>query len=94
MFCVQSLGCNYDNSIHKRMSDRHERRTQYSEINTRATQRFGTLCSPYQALQLLVSAVAIHCNKDLLLSHFQNFSARNEIHLLDSGGKIFFPSKQ
>ena len=52
---IQSLGCNYDDSIHKRMSDRLERRTQYSEINTKATQRFGSLCSPFQALHLLVS---------------------------------------
>ena len=32
-----------------------ERREVYSEIDLRSTQRFGAICSPFQALQLTVS---------------------------------------
>lgn len=63
----QSLGSNYDDSIHKRMSGRHERRTQYAGINTKATQRFGGLCSPYQALQLLVGCHDYTMHPDTML---------------------------
>lgn len=69
---MQSLGSNYNESIYKRMINRHERRAHYSEINTQATQRFGTLCSPYQALQLLVSTLLFDTMLYMLLSCMQN----------------------
>ena len=60
LFCTQSLGCNYDNGIHKRMVGRHDRRVQYAGIDVKATQRFGSLCSPFQALRILVSLGVNH----------------------------------
>ena len=39
------------------MANKFERRQNYSEVNMKSTERFGLLCSPYQALQLLVNAM-------------------------------------
>ena len=35
------------------MAGKHERR-QYYDVDINSTERFGLLCSPFQALQLLV----------------------------------------
>ena len=39
----------------KRMRDRKERRDIYAGIDTKSTQRFGGVCSPFHALALTVS---------------------------------------
>ena len=36
------------------MADRQERRTQFVGIDLRTTERFGSLCSPFQALHVQV----------------------------------------
>ena len=36
------------------MADRQERRTQFAGIDLRTTERFGSLCSPFQALHVQV----------------------------------------
>ena len=55
VFFLQSLGADYNDSIHRRMVGRYDRRTQFSEIDTKSTERFGHICSPFQALQVMVS---------------------------------------
>ena len=37
------------------MMDRHERRSHFADIDSTLTERFGSLCSPYQALHMPVS---------------------------------------
>ena len=54
---LQSLGADYSDSVHRRMAGRYDRRAQYSEIDTKSVERFGHLCSPFQALQVVVSEV-------------------------------------
>ena len=41
------------------MADRLERRTQFAEIDVRSTERFGSLCSPFQALHLPVHSLYV-----------------------------------
>lgn len=36
------------------MAGKHERRQYYADVDMNSTERFGLLCSPFQALQLLV----------------------------------------
>lgn len=36
------------------MSDKQDRRQCYADIDMQSTEKFGLLCSPFQALQLVV----------------------------------------
>lgn len=36
------------------MAGKYERRQYYADVDMNSTERFGLLCSPFQALQLLV----------------------------------------
>lgn len=47
------LGQPYQEGVHRRMVGRQERRVQFADINVNSTERFGSLCSPFQALQIL-----------------------------------------
>lgn len=40
------------------MKGKQERRQLYADIDLKRTQRFGTLCSAFQALQMPVSTLA------------------------------------
>ena len=52
-----ALGQRYKKQLVCRMRGRKERREVYSEIDLKSTQRFGAICSPFQALQLTVSGL-------------------------------------
>lgn len=39
------------------MIGKQERRQCYADVDMSATEKFGSLCSPFQALQLLVSTM-------------------------------------
>ena len=53
----QSLGVPYAELTHKRMDDRHRRRVHLHELDMRtATDRHGSVFSPFHALELPVSA--------------------------------------
>lgn len=41
----------------QRMAGKHERRQYYADVDMNSTERFGLLCSPFQALQLLVRKI-------------------------------------
>ena len=58
-FCQNTLGQPYRDKLVKRMRGRKERRDVYSGIDLKSTQRFGILCSPFQALVLTVSVVIV-----------------------------------
>jgi len=48
------LGEPYKEGVRRRMADRQERRIQFSGIDLSITERFGSLCSPFQALHVQV----------------------------------------
>jgi len=50
-----TLGQPYNKTIQQRMKGKKERREQYADIDLKRTQRFGNLCSAFQALQMPVS---------------------------------------
>lgn len=50
-----TLGQPYNKTIQQRMKGKQERRQLYADIDLKRTQRFGTLCSAFQALQMPVS---------------------------------------
>ena len=52
-----ALGQRYKKQLVCCMRGRKERREVYSEINLKSTQRFGAICSPFQALHLTVSGL-------------------------------------
>ena len=52
-----ALGQRYKKQLVCRMRGRKERREVYSEIDLKSTQRFGAICSPFQALQLTVNGL-------------------------------------
>lgn len=54
-----TLGEPYQEGVKRRMADRLERRTQFAEIDVRSTERFGSLCSPFQALHLPVHLLCV-----------------------------------
>ena len=54
-----ALGQRYKKQLVCRMRGRKERREVYSEIDLKSTQRFGAICSPFQALQLTVSGLLL-----------------------------------
>ncbi|XP_065898350.1 cilia- and flagella-associated protein 337-like isoform X2 [Dysidea avara] len=52
--CKPTLGQPYNKTIQQRMKGKKERREQYADIDLKRTQRFGNLCSAFQALQMPV----------------------------------------
>ena len=50
------------------MKGKQERRQQYAGIDLKRTQRFGTLCSAFQALQMPVSNLSTIISMSAILS--------------------------
>ena len=48
------LADHYGDKANQRMSDKQDRRQCYADIDMQSTEKFGLLCSPFQALQLVV----------------------------------------
>lgn len=54
-FLQTFLGLKVEKELERQQRDRKDRRHAYGEIEFKQTQRFGKLCSPYQALATPVS---------------------------------------
>lgn len=58
---LQSLGIAYQAGFSRRMAERLERRTHFSEVDTSSVSPFAALFSPFQALHVPVSALHRVC---------------------------------
>lgn len=56
LYLLQSLGIAYQAGVSRRMAERLERRTHYSEVDTSSVSPFAALFSPFQALHVPVSS--------------------------------------
>ena len=62
--------------------DRFDRRSQFAEIDTKSMERFGHLCSPFQALQVVVCTLIHDSTSRLMCLHSSTCTCTGYLILL------------